>query len=143
MTVVGPTGASPRNIAAVLRADAKEDDVSAASAAKFENALAQVPSSAVSTTGASPAGVEGLTAAFKSFSMDPRALTAADDAWVRFLAISEQLQNPQLSDARKGSLLKDLTENWRSFQSQSEPIARQVEDYIASQAAGPAGEPSV
>ena len=104
----------------------------AGSAAKFEQALAQAPAGR-----AALGEVESLTPAAPSgagFPVQAGTLIAADDAWVTFLAVSEQLQNPQLLPEEKSLLLKGLTASWRSFMSQSEPIVRQVEDYIARQA---------
>ncbi len=68
----------------------------------------------------------------KGFRVDPHRLTAADDAWVGFLAISEQLQNPSLSAEQQEALLRDLADYWRSFLSQSEPIARQFGAYMVN-----------
>jgi hypothetical protein len=99
------------------------------SAVKFEEALAQTP-----VAGARVSGTEMHSSAVLpggGFGVTPQALSAADDAWVEFLAVSEQLQNPQLLAEEKSQLLKGLAESWRSFQSQSEPIVRQLEDYIA------------
>jgi hypothetical protein len=106
-----------------------------ASAAQFEHALAQAPSNSAA---ASPAAV-GSAGSPGNLAIDSKALAAADDAWVRFLAVSERLQNPLLPAAAKDSLMKDLTANWRSFR--SEPVVRQLDDYLASQDAGLRGEP--
>jgi hypothetical protein len=102
------------------------------SAAKFEQALAQTP-----VGGAALSETERLSGSAPSSSAFPvpaGTLIAADDAWVEFLAVSEQLQNPQLLPEEKDQLLKGLTERWRSFMSQSEPIVRQLEEYIAREA---------
>lgn len=135
---VGSAGAAHGDFATgLVRPGAQESDVgSADSAAKFENALAHAPMG-VSSIG----DADKPHAGSADFSMDPRTLTAADDAWVGFLAISERLQNPKLSVEQKDALLKDLTENWRSFRSQSEPIARQLDSYIASQTGGAREKP--
>jgi hypothetical protein len=108
-----------------------EDRGTTGSAAKFEEALATpvggaVVSEAERLSAAAPTGT--------GFAVPPHILRAADDAWVEFLAVSEQLQNPQLPPEEKSQLLKGLAESWRSFQSQSEPIVRQLEDYIAHEA---------
>ena len=137
MTAIGPGSLLPIGVAA--RPDANAEAVQAA---KFENALAQAPSS--STAAANPPQPEaGEQSSSAKLAIDTNALTAADDAWVRFLAVSEQLQNPLLPTAVKDSLLKDLTANWRSFRSQSEPIIRQLDDYVASRDAVPSGEPRI
>jgi hypothetical protein len=102
------------------------------SAAKFEQALAQTP-----VGHAAHGEAERLSPGTPSgtgFPVKAGTLTAADDAWVEFLALSEQLQNPQLLPEERSQLLRGLTESWRSFMSQSEPIVRQVEDYIAREA---------
>jgi hypothetical protein len=105
---------------------------SASGAARFEQALAQTP-----VGGAVLGGVDSQSPAAPSgagFPVAAGTLIAADDAWVEFLAVSEQLQNPRLQPEEKSQLLKGLTESWRSFINQSEPIVRQVEDYIAREA---------
>jgi hypothetical protein len=102
------------------------------SAAKFEEVLAQTPTGSTALSEAerlslsAPSGV--------GFLVHPGTLIAADDAWVKVLAVSEQLQNPLLLPEEKDQLLKGLTESWRSFISQSEPIVRQLEDYVAREA---------
>jgi hypothetical protein len=107
-----------------------DGQATAGSAAKFEQALAQTPVGSAAPSGVdSPAAPPG-----GGFPVAEGTLIAADDAWVEFLAVSEQLQNPQLPAEQKTQLLKGLTESWRSFVSQSEPIVRQVEDYIAREA---------
>jgi hypothetical protein len=105
-----------------------EGQGTAGSASKFEQALAQTPVSGAALSAA------GSLSPDTGFPVQAGTLTAADDAWVKFLAVSEQLQNPQLPPEEKSQLLKGLTESWRSFMSQSEPIVRQVEDYIAREA---------
>jgi hypothetical protein len=102
------------------------------SAAKFEQALAQTPGGAAALSEAERLSASGASSS--AFPVPAGTLIAADDAWVEFLAVSEQLQNPQLLPEEKDQLLKGLTESWRSFMSQSEPIVRQLEDYIAREA---------
>jgi hypothetical protein len=104
----------------------------AGSAAKFEQALAQTPVG--SAVPGELASLSPATPSSAGFPLHAGTLIAADDAWVTFLAVSEQLQNPQLAPEVKSQLLKGLTESWRSFMNQSEPIVRQVEDYIAREA---------
>jgi hypothetical protein len=135
VTTVGPASILTVGAAAHARPDASE---SALQAASFEHALAQAPTTFPSSL-PQPAALEQISAS-GNLVLDANALTAADDAWVRFLAISEQLQNPSLPAAAKASLMNELTLNWRSFRSQSEPIARQLEDYIAKQETAPAGD---
>jgi hypothetical protein len=135
VTAVGPTSLMPVGSAAAARTDASND------AAEFERALAHAPSSSPAPVSPSQHGGSGPTGSSKDFTLDTNALTAADDAWVRFLAVSEQLQNPLLPAAAKDSLMKELTVNWRSFRSQSDPIIRQLDDYMASMDGVPAGEP--
>lgn len=99
-------------------------DLPSVDAAKFEDALLSSGTS----------GHSRLPEQNNGFVVDQHRLTAADDAWVGFLAKSEQLQNPKLSAEKKTELLNELADTWRSFRSQSEPIVRQIEDYIAGQA---------
>ncbi len=140
MTTVSPASLSPIGAAAAIQPDANGDTLQATNASRFEHALAQAPSSSAAPLGPRPEG-GGQIGPFGDFSIDTNALTAADDAWVRFLAVSEQLQNPSLPAAVKDSLMKDLTANWRSFRNQSEPIIRQLDAYVASQDASLPVEP--
>jgi hypothetical protein len=69
-------------------------------------------------------------------------LHAADEAWVNFVAISEQLQNPNLSQEKQNALLEGLAENLRSFRMQSGPLVEQVDKFFASrQIPNPTGGP--
>jgi hypothetical protein len=135
VTAVGPASLMPVGTAAAAPTDAGGD------AAKFERALAHAPSNSPAPVSSTPLGGGGQASSSKDFTPDTSALTAADDAWVRFLAVSEQLQNPSLPAAAKDSLVKQLAVSWRSFRSQSDPIIRQLDDYMASKDGVPAGEP--
>jgi hypothetical protein len=66
-----------------------------------------------------------------TFSLDPSALNAADEAWVNFVAVSEQLQNPSLSLEKRNVLLSELEEKLRTFREQSGPLVQQVDNYFA------------
>jgi hypothetical protein len=120
-----PTGIPPLGVPG--SGSSPENQDSADGAVKFESALLQTRSAARSDA---PFGVtdQAATASNGGF-IDPQTLDAADDAWVRFLAISEQLRSPGLSAEKRDSLLGALAENWRAFKSQSEPIGRLVENY--------------
>ncbi len=80
-----------------------------------------------------PAAAAGAPASPPS--LDQTALNAADEAWVNFVAVSEQLQNPQLSQEKQNALLVDLAENLRTFRQQSGPLLQQVDDFFASRQA--------
>ena len=87
-------------------------------AAGFEQALAHASNAAkASVPESAEAGLQ----------LPPQALTAADDAWVEVVAAAEELRDPALSAERRQMLLQSLAANWRSFQSQSEPISRMLE----------------
>ncbi len=64
--------------------------------------------------------------------LDQSALNAADEAWVNFVAISEQLQKPHLSQDKQNGLLADLADNLRTFREQSAPLLQQVDNFFAS-----------
>ncbi len=95
---------------------------SAGSAAKFAQALG------ANQIGVNPAG--NTLNPNGGVPISSQHLTAADDAWVKFLALSERLNNPQLTSTEKGQLMSDLTDSWHSFQSQSGPIAKQLTAYV-------------
>jgi hypothetical protein len=67
--------------------------------------------------------------ASKLLPLDPNILSAADDAWMEFLVISEELQTLQLSEKARGFLLEELIKIWRLFQSRTEQLNRQIEEY--------------
>ena len=73
-----------------------------------------------------------------TLSLDQSALHAADEAWVNFVAYSEQLQNPNLSQEKQNALLEGLVQNLRTFRNQSGPLVEQVDNFFASRQASSA-----
>lgn len=59
------------------------------------------------------------------------ALNAADDAWVNVVALTEELHRTDLSPGQRANLLGELAQNWQTFQQESGPILREVENLIA------------
>jgi hypothetical protein len=112
-------------------------------AARFEEVLAQ----ATAASNTSEVKTEAGTVSLDGLLLQPQVLIAADDTWVEVVATVEELGNPALPQERKHMLLQSLAENWRSFQSQSQSIARLLEDYAGREstagrshtASGPGG----
>lgn len=71
----------------------------------------------------------------QTLTLEPAALNAADEAWVNFVALSEQLQNPRLSQDRQNAIIAGLAENLKAFREQSGPLMMQVDQYLASREA--------
>ena len=95
-------------------------------AARFEEALAQ----AAGASNTAEVRTESGTVCLEGFPLQPQMLIAADDTWVEVVAAAEELGDPGLPLERKHMLLQNLAENWRSFQSQSESIARLLDEYV-------------
>lgn len=55
--------------------------------------------------------------------LDAQALIAADDTWVNILAISEKLQDGEVSPAETSALKNLLVQSWDAFQSQIDALA--------------------
>jgi hypothetical protein len=126
---VSPTSAigspSSGSAADLARVRSEEPFANQAQEASFKLALAGA--------NVQPAPAAGAPASPPS--LDQTALNAADEAWVNFVAVSEQLQNPQLSQEKQNALLVDLAENLRTFRQQSGPLLQQVDDFFASRQA--------
>jgi hypothetical protein len=116
-----------------LNAARAEETFSSQQATNFKLALAGANAVAASpVAGARPAA---------TLSLDQSALHAADEAWVNFVAISEQLQNPNLPQEKQKALLQRLAENLRAFRTQSGPLVEQVDNFFASsQASNSSGQ---
>lgn len=111
---LGPTSADFSDLATLRVSDTS----SAQDEAKFQSIMKQ-------SAGESAARTDG-------FDIDPNAINAADDSWVNVVAKVELLQNGNLEKEQREVLVREITENWRNFQSQSGSIVRQLESYIST-----------
>jgi hypothetical protein len=61
-----------------------------------------------------------------------KAVEQADNAWMRILYMSEQLELSNLSSRDENPLLAELAGKLRSLQSEHEEVVRQLDDFIMS-----------